>query len=153
VNQALENVIRDNEPRLRRIARQYATGSEHDDLLQEMRLAIWHGLSTFEGRSSLSTWVFRVAVNTALQFVRRRKLPTCPISDEPTGSVDVDDPVALLESFLAGLDPVNRALLLLDLEGLSREQIGEVLGLSPGAVAVRMTRLKQRFKQQYVEEA
>jgi len=153
VNQALENVIRDNEPRLRRIARQYAPGAECDDLLQEIRLALWQGLSSFEGRSSLSTWVFRVAVNTALQFVRKRRLPTMSLVVEPTGSTDLDDPLALLEAFLRELDEVNRAVLLLDLEGLHREEIAEVLGLSPGAVAVRMTRLRQRFNEEYVEDA
>jgi RNA polymerase sigma-70 factor (ECF subfamily) len=153
VNQALENVIRDNEPRLRRIARQYAPGSECDDLLQEIRLALWQGLSSFEGRSSLSTWVFRVAVNTALQFVRKRRVATTPLVVEPTGSTDIDDPLALLELFLRELDEVNRAVLLLDLEGLHREEIAEVLGLSSGAVAVRMTRLRQRFNEDYVEDA
>jgi RNA polymerase sigma-70 factor (ECF subfamily) len=153
LNQKFEQVITDNEARLRRIARQYAGANDFEDLLQEICLALWRGLPQFEGRSSLSTWVFRVAINTALQFVRKRRLPTCPLTEVPAGSVDCQDPSALLEAFLAGLDPINRALLLLDLEGLSREQVAEVLGLSPGAVAVRMTRLKKRFKQQYMEES
>lgn len=153
MNEALEQVIRDNAGRLRRIARQYAGDNDCQDLLQEICVALWRGLPKFEGRSSLSTWVFRVAVNTALQFVRKRQLPTEPISHDPTGSTDVGDPLAVLEDFLAGLDPVNRAVLLLDLEGLSREEVADVLGLTPGAVAVRMTRLKQRFNEEHVEEA
>lgn len=153
MNEAFEKVIEEHAGRLRRIARQYAGPDDEQDLLQEICLALWRGLGSFEGRSSLSTWVFRVAVNTALQFVRKRELPTAPLAREPTGSSDVDDPLTLLQAFLAELDPVNRAVLLLDLEGLDREQVAEVLGLTPGALAVRMTRLKQRFNQQYVEES
>lgn len=153
VNEGLEQVISDHAGRLRRIARQYGGEAEEQDLLQEICLALWRGLDGFEGRSSLSTWVFRVAVNTALQFVRKRRPPTSPLVCEPTGSSDVEDPISLLQAFLTGLDPVNRAVLLLDLEGLDRRQIADVLGLTPGAVAVRMTRLKRRFEDEYVEES
>jgi len=152
VNQALEKVIRDNEGRLARIARQYAGPNDWQDLLQEIALALWRGLPGFEGRSSLSTWVFRVAVNTSLQYVRKRPPASEELPTEPLGSTGLDDPVALLGGFLSRLDPVNRAVVLLDLEGLSREQVAEVLGISPGAVAVRMTRLKQRFNDEIVEE-
>jgi len=96
--------------------------------------------------------VFRVTVNTALQFVRKRRLPTAPMTREPVGSTDADDPLGVLEAFLAELDPVNRAVLLLDLERLPREEVADVLGLSAGAVAVRMTRLRHRFNEQHVEE-
>jgi RNA polymerase sigma-70 factor (ECF subfamily) len=116
-----------------------------------MSVALWRGLPGFDGRAKRSTWVYRVAINTALQFVRRKRLATSALSDEPVGAVDAGDPLTVLESFLRELDPVNRALLLLDLEGLHRDQIADVLGLSPGAVAVRMTRLKQRFTERYVE--
>ncbi|WP_376690165.1 RNA polymerase sigma factor [Wenzhouxiangella sp. EGI_FJ10409] len=152
VNQALEQLISDHQARLVRIARQYAGPNDWQDLLQEITVALWKGLPGFEGRSHLSTWVYRVAVNTALQFVRKRRPATGELSHEPAGSTDVGDDMALLESFLARLDPVNRAVLLMDLEGLSREEIAEVLGISPGAVAVRMTRLKQRFNDEFVEE-
>jgi len=152
VNQALEQVIEENAGRLRRIARQYAGENDWQDLLQEICFALWRGLPGFQGRSNLSTWVFRVAVNTALQFVRKRRLPTAPMTREPVGSTDVDDPLGVLEAFLAELDPVNRAVLLLDLEGLPREEVADVLGLSPGAVAVRMTRLRHRFNEQHVED-
>lgn len=152
MNQALEQVIRDNRARLARIARQYAGPNDWQDLLQEITVALWKGLPGFAARSSLSTWVFRVALNTALQFVRKRRVATEELAHEPVGSTDVGDHMALLEAFLSGLDPVNRAVLLMDLEGLSREEIAEVLGISPGAVAVRMTRLKQRFNDEFVEE-
>ncbi len=147
-----KQVISEHQPQLVRIARHYAGPNDWQDLLQEISISLWKGLPGFEGRASLSTWIYRVAVNTALQHVRKRSIPTEPLMVEPVASTDVDDPMALLERFLASLDPVNRAVLLLDLEGLPREEIADVLGISAGAVAVRMTRLKQRFSEQFVEE-
>jgi RNA polymerase sigma-70 factor (ECF subfamily) len=150
VNPDLEQVLRDNRDRLARIARQYAGAADQQDLLQEMAVALWQGLPRFEGRSKLSTWVFRVALNTALQYARRKRPAAELLEHEPLGSADVGDPLALLDDFLNGLDPVNRGVLVLDLEGLDRSEIADVLGLTPGAVAVRMTRLKGRFREQYM---
>jgi RNA polymerase sigma-70 factor (ECF subfamily) len=153
LNGELEKALDDNRASLVRIAKQYAGGDDWQDLLQEMSVALWRGLPGFDGRARLSTWVYRVAINTALQFVRRRRPPNAPLDEEPVGALDAGDPMALLESFLGELDPVNRAVLLLDLEGLHRDQIGDVLGISGGAVAVRITRLKRRFTDRYVEAA
>lgn len=147
-----DNVIKDHRDQLTRIARQYAGPNDWQDLLQEIAVAVWRGLPSFQGRSKLSTWLYRVAVNTALQFTRKRRPPAEALVDDPPGALGAQDPLALLDEFLAALDPVNRAVLLLDLEGLPREEIGEVLGLSAGAVAVRMTRLKARFSETYMEE-
>jgi RNA polymerase sigma-70 factor (ECF subfamily) len=151
LNGEFEQTLEENRSSLARIARQYARGDDWQDLMQEMSVALWRGLPGFDGRAKRSTWVYRVAINTALQFVRRKRLATTALSDEPVGAVNAGDPLTVLASFLRELDPVNRALLLLDLEGLHRDQIADVLGLSPGAVAVRMTRLKQRFTERYVE--
>jgi len=152
LNAELDKALADNRASLVRIARQYAGANDWQDLLQEISVALWKGLPSFDGRARLSTWVYRVAINTALQFVRRRSLPTTGFDVEPIGALDAGDPTALLESFLQNLDPVNRAVLLLDLEGLHRDEIGEVLGLSGGAVATRITRLRDRFTADYVEE-
>lgn len=144
-------VIDEHRDQLARIARQYAGPNDWQDLLQETAVAIWRGLPGFQGRSKLSTWIYRVAVNTALQYVRKRRPEAVALKWEPVGALAAGDPMALLDEFLAELEPVNRAVLLLDLEGLHRDEIAEVIGLSPGAVAVRMTRLKQRFSEQYLD--
>jgi RNA polymerase sigma-70 factor (ECF subfamily) len=146
-----DDVIDEHRDRLARIARQYAGPNDWQDLLQEIAVAIWRGLPAFEGRSKLSTWIYRVAINTALQHVRKRRPASETLVHEPVGALGAQDPLSLLDEFLAELDPVNRTVLLLDLEGLHRDEIGEVIGLSPGAVAVRMTRLKERFSATYME--
>ncbi|MFK8052570.1 MAG: RNA polymerase sigma factor [Woeseiaceae bacterium] len=153
MRQSFENILDSNRARLTRIARQYAGPNDWQDLLQDMTLKIWQGLDTFDGRAEIGTWVFRVALNTALQFVRKRKLPTTVLHEADLGSKQGGDPLQVLEAFLQSLDPMNRAMLLMELEGLSRDEIADVLGISAGAVNVRMTRLKARFTEQFVETA
>ena len=148
----IEDILHDNRQRLVRMARQYG-GEDWQDLLQEIRLALWKSLERFSGKCSLNTWVYRVALNTALSHARKHRPEMTGI--EALSDLDVQtlsrDPVRMLEAFLRSLDDVNRAVLLMDLEGLSRQEIADVLGLSPGAVAVRMTRLKKRFDEEFVE--
>ena len=152
--QAFARLVRDNERALVRLARAYASPQDRADLLQEMHLQLWRSWPGFDGRAQASTWVYRVALNTALSHGRKPRREHQPFESMPergdTGAPG--DPMAVLEAFLETLDPVQRAVLLLDLEGLEREQVAEVLGLTPNAVAVRMTRLRQAFEARFVED-
>lgn len=147
----LEQLVEANRARLVRIARQYAAGDDWQDLLQEILLRVWKGLPGFKGHSGINTWLYRVAINTSLEFVRKRQLPTVQLDDDIPLVADDGDPLAVLDRFLKSLDPINRALLLMDLEGLSRDEICDVLGMTAGAVAVRMTRMKAQFADKFVE--
>lgn len=150
---AFAAMLRDNEAALVRLARHYAGPDDWQDLRQEMHLQLWRSFATFHGRAERSTWVYRVALNTALSH-RRKPKPLHQSLDpalEPGDAGAPGDPMRVLETFLASLDPVQRGVLLLDLEGLEREQIADVLGLTPAAVAVRMTRLRQRFEAMFLE--
>lgn len=146
-------MLEHNQPALVRLARRYAGREDWQDLLQEMHLQLWRSFGSFDGRAQRSTWVYRVALNTALSHVRkpRREHASLDAVQEPGDAGHVGDPMAMLDAFLASLDPIPRSVLLLDLEGLSRAQIAQVLGLSENAVAIRMTRLRQTFETRYLE--
>lgn len=150
---AFTAMLQDNQAALERLARRYAGPDDWHDLVQEMHLQLWRSFGGFDGRAQLSTWVYRVALNTALSQVRRPRREHVPLDAVPERgcSGHAVDPMDVLDEFLASLEPVPRAILLMDLEGLPREQIAEVLGLSPNAVAVRMTRLRQAFEERFVE--
>lgn len=152
---AFERLLDAHGAAMGRLARRYADGEDWRDLLQEMRLQLWRALPGFEGRASTATWVYRVALNTALGHVRRPRPAHVQLREahELGNAGDPRDALHLLDDFLCTLDPIQRAILLLDLEGLTREQIGEVTGLSANAVAVRKTRLRQAFERRYIEEA
>lgn len=146
-------MLRENHTALVRLARHYAGPEDWQDLLQEMHLQLWRSHDSFDGRAQRATWVYRVALNTALGHRRRpppKHQPLESVAESADAGVPGDE-MTVLEAFIATLDPVQRGVLLLDLEGLEREQIAEVLGLSPNAVAIRMTRLRQAFEAQFLE--
>lgn len=149
-----EQLIAENRARLARIARAYANRGETEDLLQDILLQLWRSRGGFRGQSTASTWLYRVALNTAISHCRRRRPPTTSDPIDPVGSTgDPLDEQVLLATFLRSLNEIDRSTLLLYLEGLDHPQIAQVLGASAGAVAVRLTRLRKRFEAQYVEDA
>ncbi len=147
-----ERLLSSNEPRLKRIARSYG-GADWQDLLQEIHLQLWRSRERFRGDSRASTWLYRVALNTAFSFTRGKRITTRPLDSAPEqGSAGQPlDPAAILGEFLGELNPARRAILLLYLEGLSHDQIAEVVATSPGAVATTLSRLKRKFEQSFVE--
>jgi RNA polymerase sigma-70 factor (ECF subfamily) len=141
---------------LGRIARVYAGArGEQEDLYQEILLQLWRGLPAFRGDSAPGTWLYRVALNTALTWRRRA------LRHDEGGVRGAPAPVArttaprseraILDEFLGSLGPADRSILLLYMEGLSYQDIAAVTGLSAGAVGVRLHRMKHAFTGRYVE--
>ena len=150
-------LVNANRARLVRVARAYA-GAEWKDLHQDILLQIWRGLDSFAERASASTWLYRVALNTALTW-RRKAGPAgrtiVSVSEsipEPIGSTGPQDPMQVLDEFLASLNAIDRAILLLYLEDASYADIAEVTGLSQSNVGVRINRLKRTFVDRYIGE-
>lgn len=151
---AFTAMVEGNRGPLVRLARRYAGPDDWQDLLQEMQLQLWRSFDGYDGRAQRSTWLYRVALNTALSHVRKPRREHAALDDvpEPGDGGHAGGPQDVLDRFLSMLDPLQRSLLLLDLEGLPREQVADVLGLSVNAVAVRMTRLRQMFEQRFLED-
>jgi RNA polymerase sigma-70 factor (ECF subfamily) len=124
------------------------------DLLQDIHLALWQSFAAFEGRCSMRTWVYRVAHNTAATHVlkeRRRngaewlsleEIETLPHPDHADGTADRQLALKRLLELIRLLKPVDRQVMLLHLEGLDAESIGEVVGLSAGNIRVLIHRIK-----------
>jgi RNA polymerase sigma-70 factor (ECF subfamily) len=141
------------------IARAYAEVPDRDDLLQEIAMQVWQSLARFMGRSSLDTWAYRVALNTALAWRRRsatrsEKLTqsTADIADLPGDRGSEGDVMRVLDRFLASLSEGDRAVLLLHLDGLSHAEASEVVGVSEGAYRTRLHRVRRRFEETYCQE-
>ena len=139
-------------PALRRLCSAYRRDpGDRQDLFQEIAVALWTALPRFRADSSERTWLYRIAHNVALtdtarrQSKRRREVqidehPPPPSAPESPRRAELLDAVQRLE-------PVDRELALLYLEGLSTREIGDVLGITEGNAAVRLTRLRQRLTQ------
>lgn len=144
-------------PALERLARAYeADPDQRRDLLQDIHVALWRSFAGFDGRCSERTWVYRVAHNVATSHVlqaRRRKperfttlddlsAASAAAPDDPEAEAGDRHALARLMSLIQALAPADRQVALLYLEDLDAVAIGEITGLSPGAVSVRIHRLK-----------
>ncbi len=131
------------------------TGSPEtaEDLAQDTYLKAFSALATFDGRSSIQTWLYRIALNEALQWLRRKRLP---VLDADVAALRPDprdhghEAVIRMdiESAMALLDPPDRAMLLLRYqEGLDYRTIAMAADVAMGTVASRLNRARQRLRQ------
>jgi RNA polymerase sigma-70 factor (ECF subfamily) len=127
------------------------------DLIQEMAVQLWRSFDRFDGRSSLTTWTWRVAMNVAISHRRgegRRIRDALPldVAVELTGEGGMfapdDDRSKVLHTLIAGLDEMSRALVLLYLDGFDHAEIATMLGTSASNVATRLGRIKLKLQSQ-----
>ena len=152
-------VIEANRDRIYRISCCYVQDEhERQDVCQEVTVHIWRSLSDFRGRSQLSTWIYRVTVNTCLDYLRaaqrRNRLiderlaedtPTCDVAtSEPDH--ELEDDVRHLHECIRRLPTLEKALMSLYLEDLGTREMAAVLGISEGNVRVKLHRTKKRLK-------
>lgn len=148
-------------PALERLARGYERDPHlRRDLVQDIHVALWRSFAAFDGLCSLRTWVYRVAHNTATSHVLRRRRDTSglvgldqiadpPGEDDPEATAGARQALERLLALIQGLKPPDRQVALLYLEDLDAAAIGEITGLSAGAVSVRIHRLKAILAQRF----
>ena len=110
---------------------------EVNDLFQEVLVNLWKGFEGFEHRSDIRTWIYRVALNTCISM----DINLFEDRDEDTKQVD------MLHKRISKLQPFDRAIVLLWLENLSYEEIGQIVGISTKNVSVRLFRIREQLKQ------
>ena len=139
-----------------------------EDVLQETYLKAFNSLADFEGRSSLSTWLYRIAINEALMLVRKRKPQTISVDEGladddpdsegmeivnwcclPEGELLSSEARRFLDQAIQKLsEPLRVVFVMRDLEGLSIQETSEALGLSESNVKVRLLRARLRLRQE-----
>jgi RNA polymerase sigma-70 factor, ECF subfamily len=139
-----------------------------EDVLQETFLKAHRGLVNFDGRSSLSTWLYRIATNEALMLLRRRKAPAISLEEPLEGEAEAQEPLEILDwccapeaELMSGearrmlnqaVDALPATLrvvfILRDIEGLSTLETSQVLNLSEAAVKTRLSRARLRLREQ-----
>src|SRR6185369_8064026 len=128
-----------------------------DDLYQEMLFQIWRGLPALKEKQFANTWLYRVAINTAISFVRKRTSSsgrvvhfehgdlTRKIESGQTVEESPNDRIADLYTAIYKLNPVEKALVTLFLEDFTYEQIAEATGISANNVGVMLHRAKKKL--------
>ena len=140
---------------VQRVARLYTHNAEdRRDLVQEILYQLWRAWPRYRGEARVTTWMYRIALNTALTGLRRgRRAPELlPLDPDQSGPA-VDPAAALrgervrsLHEAIRALGPADRAVVMLQLEGLPHREIGEVLGISENLVNVKLHRIRERLR-------
>lgn len=154
-------LIDENRKILYKVAGTYAWNeADRQELVQEMALQLWRSFERYDERHRFSTWMYRIALNVAISFVRtetRRAKNIVPAEDsipsvleraaapEPAAS----DDLRLLDEFIRNLDELDRALVLLYLDGHRHDTIAEILGISETNVGTKIGRIKQRIRRDW----
>ncbi len=158
-------LVNENRNKILRVCRVYAWNSaDQDDLYQEILSQIWRGLPGLKEKQFANTWLYRVAINTAISFVRKRASRsdrvvhfehadlTRAIESRQATEENRDDRIANLYTAIFKLDPLEKALVTLFLEDLTYEQIAEATGISANNVGVMLHRAKKKLFSLIIEE-
>ena len=146
------SLVGQHEGILHKVARAYCPReAQRADLVQEMIVAMWRSFDRYDASRKFSTWMYRIALNVAISFYRseeRRALPLAPLDGAPEKHVDVpEDPrVALLMECIDELGPLNKALVLMHLDGYDYGEIASVLGITTTNTATKLGRIKERLR-------
>ena len=151
-----ENHIREHELLLYKICRIYArTDADRQDLFQEIVIQLWHAFPKFKGESKFSTWLYRVAINTAITGLRKKRdfitsyepaLLPVNVADEGTGGAE-EEKLRQLYSAIEQLNLVEKSIVMLYMEDKSYAEMEDILGITEGNLRVKMNRIKEKLRQ------
>jgi len=142
--------IRQHGALIHKVCRMYAySPDDRQDLYQEIVIHLWNAYPTFRGQARFSTWLYRVALNTAITGLRRqnRWIPYEPEhAAQPAEEAD-EELWQQLQTAIARLNDIEKAIVMLYLEDRSFEDMEDILGISQGNLRVKMTRIKDKLRQ------
>lgn len=159
-------IVSEHREKIVRICRWYINDEEVlKDVCQEVLINIWKNLEKFRGESGLSTWIYRISVNTCLINIRsekrRKDSPAEGIKIENLTSQEIvqeqiqedltEKKINFFRNFLNQLSPSDKALVTLYLEELSTKEMAEITGLSESNVRVKIFRIKEQIKNKWEE--
>ena len=151
-----EKSIREHELLLHKVCRMYAyTDADRQDLFQEMVIQLWKAYPRFKGDAKLSTWMYRVAINTAITGLRKKK--NFIASYEPAAFPEhisndnadtaAEEQLQQLYTAIEQLSEIEKAIVMLYMEDRSYTEMEEILGISQGNLRVKMNRIKEKLRQ------
>jgi RNA polymerase sigma-70 factor (ECF subfamily) len=140
---------------LYRVCRLYCVAaSDRQDLFQEIVFQLWRSYPSFRGEARISTWLYRIALNTAISGLRKKRGPVTTVDPErmPTELQDIqysaeqEEKLRLLYAAIEQLSEVERALTMLYLEDKSYQEMEEILGISQNNLRVKMNRIRDKLR-------
>jgi RNA polymerase sigma factor (sigma-70 family) len=151
------SLLEENRKIVYKVAATYTRNpAEREDLAQEIAVQLWRSFPRYDERYRFSTWVYRVALNVAISFYRKESrrsraevstedavMEVASLASEPA---EMDDDIRLLRQLIDQLDELNRAVIVLYLDGNRHSMIAEILGISETNVGTKINRIKQRLR-------
>lgn len=146
-----EQIVKEHKASIYTVCFMFAENAgDADDLFQEVLINIWKGLGSFKGESKLSTWIWKISFNTCISQRRKKSFRgNAPLSmainlyeDDDTDSKQVQ----MLYKRIHRLQPFDRAIVLLWLEGIPYDEIAAIVGISQKNVSVRLVRIREELK-------
>ncbi|MES2812176.1 MAG: RNA polymerase sigma factor [Bacteroidota bacterium] len=140
---------------LHKVSKMYMDNrDDQEDLFQEIVCQLWKAYDSFKGESQFSTWMYRVAINTAIVFLKKekRKVDKYEIASENIKEEDCDSHIkeSQIEHFYKAvqkLEKIDKAIIFYQLEGFSHREIADNLGISEGNARVKLNRAKEKLKE------
>ena len=152
-------LVNQNQAMLYKVCNMYCH-NEHDrqDLFQEIVIQLWKSFSKFRGESKFSTWLYRIALNTAISDLRKKKHYTTYTTSEqlPADIPDIqyqkekEDRLQQMHSAINELSEIEKAIVMLYLEEKSYEEMEDILGINQNNLRVKMNRIKEKLRQRMI---
>ncbi len=154
-NQQFINLVSKHQGIVHKVCGIYCNNKQDkQDLFQEILIQLWRSFPSFKGQSKISTWIYRVALNTAISAFRKQKkqvqqqaisLGALQIADAPIDT-EKEERLQFLYRAIAQLNKVEKAIIMLYLEEYDYKQIAEIIGISESNVGVKLHRIKAKLK-------
>ncbi len=151
-----EKQIKEHELLLYKVCRIYSvTEADRQDLFQDIVIQLWQAYPRFKGDSKFSTWLYRIAINTAISGLRKKKnletsfeptnLPT-HLGDDNISAHSEEERLQQLYKAIEHLNEVEKAIIMLYMEDRSYEEMEDILGITQGTLRVKMNRIKEKLR-------
>ncbi|MBK7651825.1 MAG: sigma-70 family RNA polymerase sigma factor [Flammeovirgaceae bacterium] len=152
--------IEENKGIIYKIARSYCKDpDDKQDLIQEILFQLWKSFDKFDSSYKFSTWMYRITLNVSISFYRKetlRRQINQPLPEsvlylkEDNTTLDLNNELDQLHQFIQELKELDRAIIILYLEGNNQQDIGEILGLTVTNVSTKVSRIKELLKQKFL---
>ena len=150
--QQFADIVRQNRSTIYTVCYMFSKDNDEvADMFQEVLIKLWNGMESFDGRSDIKTWIYRVALNTCITIDKRKKR-----YNKARLSMDIDyfnsrdvksEQAQFLHRRISRLQPLDRAIVLLWLEDISYDEIAAIVGISTKSVSVRLVRIREQMKE------
>ena len=152
MEQLFLQTINEHQRIFHKVCRMYTSNQDdHNDLFQEMILQLWKAFPSFRNEAKITTFMYRIALNTAISGIRKKKIKTTELESisfqiKENIEENYNDELKLLYASIEQLSNIEKSIVLLFLEDKPYDEIAEITGISANYVAVKMSRIKEKLR-------